>query len=232
MRADRNLAGATAQSHATTGRRVTGAVAAPAIPAVVQFAGSPFVSTPLSVSLPGAVTAGNLIVVGLVCNASSVNTVTDNQSNTYTVEGAQGTGATSAYLAQWWTKASVGGTLTVTVNSNLNQAAYSVYEVSGISSATPVDQVSVNSNGGGTGAQMPTFTGLASNNDFIVHWNAMAPPTSTLTGGIWTDDFTAEINSLPYMDFMWAVAGPNVPGPVREPHSGESWQNTSVAYHP
>ncbi len=109
-----------------------------------------------SVTLPGAVTTGDLIIVGITQYNAPLSTITDNLGNTYTpVAPAQHANASTDYAQLYYAKNVVGGSLTVTTTFSSNtDTNVGVYEYSGINTGSPLDQVtytigsSVTPNGG------------------------------------------------------------------------------------
>jgi hypothetical protein len=95
--------------------------------------------------------AGDLLVVGTVANAVSVNVtnIIDNASggsNTYVTAGAKATD-TSAYATElWYAKDIKAGATTVTVYFDSGSVGVVVWEFSGVDTSSPLDTTSTKSN--------------------------------------------------------------------------------------
>jgi hypothetical protein len=220
-----------AQLHTSTSRRITNLSGAVAPPAVVQTATKVFGGWPAVLAFPGPVTSGNLLVAFTLVSDGSTRTITDSQSNTWTtvaIADNPGTGNT----AQTWAKAGASGSLTVTAASPGGQGILLIYEISGVTSVSPVDQTGVVPPPTFGHIVCPSFAGLAGVNDFVAYYLVNVPATSVPTGGIWTDDLSGTISGGDFSRVIWAVTGPNATGPSVDPANSYSQIISGVAYHP
>jgi hypothetical protein len=116
--------------------------------------------TPTVLALPNSVNQGDLIVVVLAGNADIGGpTITDTQSNTYTlaVFGQTGGGYPNQ-VGIWWTIASAAGALTITSNQGwwIEASTYS-----GVDQASPVDVT-------GTATSGPPTVSITAPDDIVV----------------------------------------------------------------
>lgn len=232
MRADRNLTGAGALLHATTGRRVTGAVATAAPPVVVQSAAFNYGASPQTLAYPANVGAHNLLVVALGCDNFGVPSVTDSQGNTWS-EASEGLIGGFFRVSVWWAKASSAGADSITVSTtNAAQSVAQIYEVSGVASGAPLDQANNTTSAASAPVTGPTFNGLAGVTDFVIHWAFYGGASNTPVGGIWTSDYTALVAGGHFVGAAYAITGPNVPGPTICPGNNQEFVLAAAAFHP
>lgn len=120
----------------------------------------------VSVTYPGAQTAGNLniVVVGWNDTTSSVSSVTDTLGNTY-IQASAPAHATRITQSIYYAKNIQGGSNTVTVKFN-PAAAYPdirVLEYSGANTTSPIDQVAAPGTGSGSTASCGPVSTTAAN---------------------------------------------------------------------
>jgi len=91
------------------------------------------------------VTSGNLILVAITQWNSTVSSVTDNKGNTYTaVTSAQHANTATDYTQLYYAKNVAAGATTVTVTFSSGVGNIGIYEYSGLSTTSPLDQVTSN----------------------------------------------------------------------------------------
>src|SRR6185503_20346415 len=92
-----------------------------------------------------SVTSGNTIVVMTITGSASnldTNSVTDNQSNTYTQIGTTQHTPGNQYIRMWYAKNVTGGSVTVTAHQTgpASGCLMEILEYSGLSTTSPADQ--------------------------------------------------------------------------------------------
>lgn len=233
MRADRNLsAGTNLQGHATTGRRITGLTTAVAPPAVVQAAAFNYGATPQTVTFPGPVTAGNLLVAAVGNDAFGVPTVSDSLGSSWATAVTENPGSFFS-VSLLWAKAASGGADTLTAHTtNTALAVGQVYEVSGIASPAPVDQTGTSFSLSIVPCVGPNLSGLAGATDFVIYWAFHGSPGNAPVGGIWTSDYTALVAGGHFVGAAYADTGPTVTGPTIAPGTTGQFVCVATAFHP
>jgi hypothetical protein len=233
VRADRNLAaGTNLQGHATTGRRVTGLVTAVAPPAVAQKTSFNYGAPPATIPYLSPVTSGSLLIAAVGHDAFGTTTVHDSQSNVWS---AAVTNSIPAFFGVdiWWAKAGASGPDTLTVSATFGaQVVGQVYEVTGISSSTPVDQTGTSGSTSVAPVVGPNLSGLAGATDFVIYWAFYGVQDSTPVGGIWTSDFSATISGSHFVGAAYADTGPTVTGPTFVNGASAPFVMTAAAFHP
>jgi hypothetical protein len=233
MRADRNLsAGTNLQAHASTGRRITGLATAVAPPGVVQAAAFNYGPAPQTATFPSPVTSGNLLVAAVGLDAFGVATVTDGLGSSWAAAVVNNPGSFFA-VGLHWAKAAASGTDTVTVHTtNSAQTVGQLYEVSGVASATPVDQTGVSGTGAVAAVVAPNLAGLAGAADLVIYWVFNGSQNTVPVGGIWTSDFTATVAGGHFVAAAYATTGPSVTGPTFNPGVNAQFVCAGAAFHP
>lgn len=122
----------------------------------------------------GSVGPGNLIWVGVCCTQlTTINTPTDDKSDTYTAIHAQiNHSGGVASLRTWYAKNVTGGTTTITVTLAASEFGFIIaHEVSGLDTSAPLDvEAAQEQSGVGTGADLITSGAVTTtaNGDYVV----------------------------------------------------------------
>lgn len=128
-------------------------------------------------------TTGNLFVASImVGGASSVSSITDSQSNTWTKITSL-TGTSTVTLEIWYSKNITGGTTpTITINHSNQQANSIVREFSGLDTASPLDKSAIAAGIGGSPSSGATAT-TTSANELVVGFAADIVNAGTVGAG-------------------------------------------------
>jgi hypothetical protein len=162
-----------------------------------SFAGSPT----LALAFGGNVVAGNLIVGSFCWDGDiALTSITDSQTNTYTIE-AQINNGTTSHLVIFYTLAGSSGacTVTATLASAASRMALTVHEASGIASSSPRDQFAGQSQSNpGTGTDAVTSGGVTTTENGEYIYGATGDPGYS-TGKTQGTGYTArETDNGPY----------------------------------
>ena len=118
--------------------------------AYVQLAGGQTGTSPLVYALPGGATAGNTIIVNVKTYLATVTSMTDSQSNTYTLAvSSPGSGALATEI--YYAKNITGGSNTITIAFTGDWIVAASHEYSGLDTTSPLDKTASAAGGSGAG---------------------------------------------------------------------------------
>jgi hypothetical protein len=153
--------------------------------ALVQTQTGTSSSTTLGLTWSGNTTTGNLIVISIV-TTSTLSSIVDSQSNTYSVVGSTLTANTDNNYT-YYAKNITGGTtptVTITIASTAEIDAI-VREYSGLDTSSPLDQVAGASAGFSTSPSSGATSTTTQADELVIGWSAAASnnPTYVLGSG-------------------------------------------------
>ena len=218
--------------HNSTSRRLTNTSSAVVPPAVVQAAAFNYGASPQNVAFGSPVTQGNLLIAAVGNDAFGVPTVTDSQGNGWAVAVTENPGSFFS-VSLLWAKAGASSADTLTVHTtNAAQSVAQIYEISGVSSLTPVDVTGTSFSLSIVPCVGPNLSGLAGATDFVMYWAFHGSPGNAPVGGIWTSDYTALVAGGHFVGAAYADTGPTVTGPTIAPGTTGQFVCAAAAFHP
>jgi hypothetical protein len=135
-----------------------------------------------SVSLPGSVKAGDLLIACTMTYVAGAYTVKDNNSNTWVLIAEQGY-RTAGVAYCWYAANAKAGSTTVTVTANLQTSIYVVVEeVTGITTSSPLDTFGSASASSGNGSVTTTHS-VTQSTEYVLAFFADWESNSTWTAG-------------------------------------------------
>src|SRR5215831_9540608 len=112
-------------------------------PTLIGSTASTGTGTTVVATLTGAVSTGNQVILGTICDTISTTvTVADSRGNTYNVDQTFNTNARTSYVAsaKITTALQVNDTITVTYSGTVGSRRIACYSVSGLDQTTWLDQ--------------------------------------------------------------------------------------------
>jgi subtilisin family serine protease len=140
----------------------------------------------VSLGFPNANTSGNLIVVFVrMSTTTQTVTVTDTAGNTYTqaVSQVQSSDGHQVYIFYAKNIAGKTNTVTATFSSTNNHPWLAIYEYSGLSTTSPLDQTAAAQGSGSSPACGPTAATTAANELVFAGVGLVSNSTATVTAG-------------------------------------------------
>jgi RHS repeat-associated protein len=151
-------------------------------PAFVQGA---VTSTANVATFGSSVTTGDLIVVGVTDNGTSVptNAITDNKGNTYTRAVQVENTSTDDYAAIFYAKNVTGGSSFAVTMTSTVAGSLAVQEYSGVATSTPLDQIATSTGASGNPTSGNVTTAIDHELYFGLAWNGNNGATWTAGTG-------------------------------------------------